>query len=310
MVQIDRSTPPTVTPAATACHAPLVTDWNVTGLARLGGADRSRVDHLRRACEAAEPLDLKVELDEADHLDRPIHFLATADAEVIGYAGLTPGEEAEACGMVDPSWRRRGVGAELLGRVRAAASSLGRDSILVICEDAGPVALAWMRRLGAALESAERRMVVRLSIPARASEEAGVPLDVRPVSDADHGAVVALLDEEFNDHPDERRLVGVDGATLVGTLRLIDAPRRTMIYGLVIDERRRGERLGTRVLAAVMAQLRAEGVGEVGLEVDPENTPAIRLYERFGFQTVTTYRYMRLPVPRPPGPGSTATAVS
>ena len=297
-----------VTPAPTTCHARLVTDWNVTGLARLG--DRSRVDHLRRACEAAEALDLKVELDEADHLDRPIHFLAVADDQVVGYAGLTPGDEAEACGMVDPSWRRRGVGAALLGRVHAAASSLRRDSILVICEDAGPVAMAWMRRLGATLESAERRMVVRLSTPPRVPAAAGAPLEVRPVSDADHGAVVALLGEEFDDHPDERRLVGVEGAAVVGTLRLIDAPRRTMIYGFAIDERRRGERLGTRMLAAVIAQLRAEGVGEVGLEVDPENTPAIRLYERFGFETVTTYRYMRLPVPRPAGRGSTATIVS
>ena len=47
------------------------------------------------------------------------------------------------------------------------------------------------------------------------------------------------------------------------------------------------------MLAAVLDQLRAEGVAEVGLEVDPDNTPAMRLYERYGFTTVTTYRYMR-----------------
>ena len=48
------------------------------------------------------------------------------------------------------------------------------------------------------------------------------------------------------------------------------------------------------MLAAVLERLRTEGVADVGLEVDPENTPAVRLYERFGFETVTTYRYMRL----------------
>jgi ribosomal protein S18 acetylase RimI-like enzyme len=83
-----------------------------------------------------------------------------------------------------------------------------------------------------------------------------------------------------------------------------------MIYGFVIDERRRGHRLGTRMLAAVIAQLRADGVGEVGLEVDPDNTPAIRLYERFGFETVTTYRYMRLSIPSPDRLGSRATALT
>jgi ribosomal protein S18 acetylase RimI-like enzyme len=273
-----------------------VAEWSVTGRARLGGEDRSNVDHLRRACEAAEQLDLKVELDEADHLDRPIHFLAAAGTELIGYAGLTPGDEAEACGMVHPSWRRRGVGTALLGGVRAAARTLARDTILVICEDAAPPALAWMRRLGATLESAERRMVVRPATQAGAPETSDDPLEVRRASEADHDAVVAVLGKEFSDRPHERRLVGVEGATVVGTLRLIDASHRTMIYGFEIDEGRRGRRLGSRMLAAVMAQLRAEGVGEVGLEVDPDNTPAIRLYERFGFETVTTYRYMRLSI--------------
>ena len=188
----------------------------------------------------------------------------------------------------------RGRDSALLAEVRGAATSLGRDSILVICEDAGPQALAWMRRLGATLESAERRMVVRLSTPAGRPVTSDPALEIRPATDADHDAVVAVLGEEFSDHPHERRLVGVDGGDVVGTLRLTDASHRTMIYGFVIDERRRGQRLGTRMLAAVMAQLRAEGVGDVGLEVDPSNTPAIRLYERFGFETVTTYRYMRL----------------
>jgi ribosomal protein S18 acetylase RimI-like enzyme len=270
-----------------------VADWSVTGWARLGGGDRSSVEHLRRACEAADPLDLKIELDEADPLERPIHFLAVTGDDVIGYAGLTPGDEAEVCGMVHPSWRRREVGTALLTRIRDAATSLSRDSILVVCEDVGPAALAWMRRLGATLESAERRMIVRLSTPAGRPVTSDPLLEVRPASDADHDGVVGVLGEEFIDHH-QRRLVGVEGPTVVGTLRLIDDLHRTMIYGFVIDERRRGQRLGTRMLAAVIAQLRAEGVGEVGLEVDPNNTPAIRLYERFGFETVTTYRYMRL----------------
>ena len=67
-----------------------------------------------------------------------------------------------------------------------------------------------------------------------------------------------------------------------------------MSYGLVIDKDRGGQRLGTRVVAVVVDRLRSQGVIEVGLEVDPDNTPAVRLYERFGFQTVTTYRYLRL----------------
>ena len=270
--------------------------WTVVGLSRLGGADRTNVDTLRRACEAAEALDLKVEVDEADRLDRPIHFLAIAGDRVIGYAGLTADDDAEACGMVHPSWRRRGIATALLAKVRGAAASLRHNSILVICEDAGPVGLAWMQRLGAEPESAERRMVVPLDSAAASPLGTDAPLEIRPATEADHDTVVALIGEEFSDHPGERRFVGLDGGKVVGTLRLTESGRRTMIYGFVIDERRRGTRLGTRMLGAVMARLVAGGIPDVGLEVNPENTPAVRLYERFGFETVTTYRYVRLAI--------------
>jgi mycothiol synthase len=279
-----------------------MTAWSVLGRARLDSGDRAKVERLRTECEALEHLDLKVEFDEAEPHDRPIHFLAVAGDQVIGYAGITATDEAEVCGMVNPSWRGKGVGTALLDAIRSAAASLERESVLVICEDAGPVAIAWMHRLGATLDSAERRMILPLAgtAPAALSDS----LETRLATDEDHDTVVAVLGEEYSDYPDERRLVGIEDDTVVGTLRLTGSPQRTMIYGLVIDEHRRGRRVGTRILATVIEQLRAEGVAEVGLEVDPDNTPAIRLYERYGFKTVTTYRYMSLAImqPAPPGP--------
>ena len=71
----------------------------------------------------------------------------------------------------------------------------------------------------------------------------------------------------------ERRLVGVADGMVVGTVRLIASPRRTMIYGFVVDPARRGQRIGTRMLATVLDQLRSEGTREVGLEVDPGEHP-------------------------------------
>ncbi len=153
-------------------------------------------------------------------------------------------------------------------------------------------------------------MVLRLTSPTAMALMAEARLDMRPATDADRDAIVQVLGEDYIDRPEERRFVAVEGAKVVGTLRLTETTQRTMIYGFVIEERQRGRRLGTRLLAAVIDQLRNEGVADVGLEVDPENTPAVRLYERFGFATVTTYRYMRLAITPPIGPSPTARSLS
>ncbi|HEY6470794.1 MAG TPA: GNAT family N-acetyltransferase [Candidatus Dormibacteraeota bacterium] len=272
-------------------------------MAALSDGDRARVADLRRTCESAEPLDLKLELEESDATGEPIHFLAEAGGTLIGYAGITPGDEAEACGMVLPASRSQGVGTELLNHVLGAGRRLGRASVLFICEDSGPVARAWLRRLGADDDSAEQRMTVR--VDAGSAPSGTAPLELRAARDSDRGALTRLLDEGHDGTPDkvaerlestrpEDFLLALDGGEIVGTLRLTGTASRTMIYGFVIDRERRGQRLGTRALAAVFDLLRSRGVTEVGLEVDPENTPAVRLYTSFGFATVTTYRYLRL----------------
>jgi ribosomal protein S18 acetylase RimI-like enzyme len=280
--------------------------WTLAGRAQLSPGDRRRIESLQRACEAAEPVDLKIELDQVDDSGGPVHFLAEADGDVIGYAGITLDRNAEACGMVHPAWRHRGVATGLLDEVRGSARRLERETILFICEDSAPVALAWMRRLGATAVAAERRMIVSIPASAPASRDA-VPIEVRLATDGDRDALLKLLGNAFAETPDEvaRRidtgpdedtLVGIDGTRVVGTLRITRTSRRSMIYGFVVDSELRGRRLGTRMLAAAFERLRAAGVTELGLEVDPDNTPAVRLYEAFGFETVTTYRYMRLAV--------------
>jgi ribosomal protein S18 acetylase RimI-like enzyme len=285
-------------------------EWTVAGRNRLGPGDRRGIERLRDVCESADPLDLKLELDEADVSGQPIHFLAEADGEVIGYAAITAEVNAEACGMVHTAFRRRGVATALLGEVRAAAARRGRESFLVICEDSGPVALAWMRRLGATAAASERRMTLRLPSGSAGSEQTSrsteTRLELRAPGGADQAALIGLLADGFSESAqqvadrlgaasDDESLVAVAGGNVVGTLRITTTSKRSMIYGFVIDRDQRGRGLGTRMLDATLARLSAAGVTEVGLEVDPENAPAVRLYQAFGFETVTTYRYMRLP---------------
>ncbi|MEU6454229.1 GNAT family N-acetyltransferase [Streptomyces sp. NPDC047065] len=59
--------------------------------------------------------------------------------------------------------------------------------------------------------------------------------------------------------------------------------RESWILGLCVAMDHRGEGLGRLLMAAILEQLRKDGIQVVRLTVEPENRVAVRLYEHFGF---------------------------
>lgn len=55
--------------------------------------------------------------------------------------------------------------------------------------------------------------------------------------------------------------------------------------GMAIFDPHRGQGFGTRLMQRLIDELTTRGVGSVSLSVDKRN-PALRLYERFGFEVV------------------------
>lgn len=282
-----------------------VTGWTIEAGAGLTPSQYKEVVRLQGVCEALEGLDLKLELVPAHKRAPKDTFLAYSADQLVGYCGISDGHDAEVCGMVDPAHRRRGIAGGLLEGALAAVAGADKESVLVICEDASPVALEWMRRRDATMDQSELRMMLRLrgapSSPTGATS-------LRSATRADRAGLVRLLSDGFPESAafiqtrlaerpaDEETLMAYEGGSLVGTTRLVSTARRTMIYGFVIDRALRGRGHGRSMMRAVLGWLRDRGISEVGLEVEPGNVAAVRLYAGFGFQVVTTYRYMRLPV--------------
>jgi len=282
--------------------------WRIESRPGLSPAELSAVRLLAQVCEEDGGQDLKVTPRERDDTSPLTQFLALSGERIVGYCGVDEGTDAEICGMVHPGSRFGGIGSALLGASLAATGALGKESALVICEEAHHPAIDWMRRRGATLDSSELRMVRRLDgsdglpsgasglelRPARADD---APVLRRLLGDGFPGTEVDTLDAMISrtgsgDEP----LVAWEGGDTVGTLRVYHTPARSMVYGLVIDRALRGRGYGRAVMVAALEVLGARGVGEVSLEVLPENEAAVRLYTRLGFTTSTTYRYMRLVV--------------
>ena len=63
------------------------------------------------------------------------------------------------------------------------------------------------------------------------------------------------------------------------------------IAALAVDAAARGQGVGSRLLEAIFAKARADGLAAVRLEVVDTNTGARELYERLGFKVVKTEHY-------------------
>ena len=81
-------------------------------------------------------------------------------------------------------------------------------------------------------------------------------------------------------------VVAVDGETVVGYCGIWNVCGEAEIIdvGVLSEYRKRG--IGKGLLEAVFQYMREKGIGVLSLEAREDNTPALRLYEKLGFEKV------------------------
>lgn len=58
------------------------------------------------------------------------------------------------------------------------------------------------------------------------------------------------------------------------------------VLSIAVDPKHQGKGIGRRLLEAGIRYMESRGIKKVKLEVRPENTPAVKLYESFGFYPI------------------------
>jgi GNAT superfamily N-acetyltransferase len=77
----------------------------------------------------------------------------TASGRLVALAHLLwDGEENEVAVVVEDTWQRRGIGAELLRKLVALATEAGRDSVYAVTQATNTGMVATMRTLGLPLD--------------------------------------------------------------------------------------------------------------------------------------------------------------
>ena len=82
------------------------------------------------------------------------------------------------------------------------------------------------------------------------------------------------------------RTVGDPDGPVLGFNIIRQADDEAEILSIAVDPKGRGRGLGESLMREAILRLRANRVAKLILEVDESNEPAVKLYNRLGFQTV------------------------
>lgn len=236
--------------------------------------------------------------------DRVEDLLWWEGDRLVGFLGIYGFETLpELAGMVDPDARRRGIGTALLDAAISLCRDRGALRPLLIVPRASPTGRRLALRCGGVLDHSEHALVLSGDpitgphgpVGLRRATVADIPLISRLVELGFGGPAPDDLASRLDSTYERTVIVELDGSA-VGTLRFRHDAEGARIYAFVIDPAWRGRGIGRAALGRACEQLRAEGTGWIGLEVDAENDRALTLYTSVGFTPIATEDYFALPL--------------
>jgi len=218
--------------------------------------------------------------------------------ELVGFAGIYAFGSAtpEVTGMVDPSHRRRGIGARLFDEMTALCSARGSTRFLLVAPRSSTGALRLASSRGGELDHSEHALALRGAV---ADGPVDPSIALRPAVQADAGDVQRLVAAAFGhpfgpldlESPEEPTFIAERDGLVIATLRVHRTSEGWGVYGFAVDPPSQGQGIGRDLLRRVCREASAAGVTRVHLEVSVENDRALGLYTSLGFAHEATEDY-------------------
>src|SRR6185437_9776028 len=104
---------------------------------------------------------------------------------LVGFLGLYGfgAPTVELAGMVDPEYRRRGIGTELVAAAQPLIAERGYTKVLLVCPRAGESGARFAERLGGELDHSEHALVL-VGAPTDGPADPGTTLRAATADDA------------------------------------------------------------------------------------------------------------------------------
>jgi ribosomal protein S18 acetylase RimI-like enzyme len=262
---------------------------------------------LERRVVSADGGRLKLEWDALRHrAGRDVEdLLWWSDGRLLGFLGIYSHSAPvlELAGMVDPDFRRHGIGAALVDEALQVCHERAHTATLLVVPRMSVAGRALALRRGGTLDHSEHALRLlgqprEVHIDPLVMIRAATLQDLPGVYELWFGWRPSARDDPGGDRPasvDPNIFVVERQRELIGTVRLIPEGDTAGVYGFVIRPDHQGRGIGRDVLHRLCLRARAGGAKSVNLEVATDNDRALNLYTSLGFTQVTTEDYYTLP---------------
>jgi ribosomal protein S18 acetylase RimI-like enzyme len=261
------------------------------------------IKQLQRLCEECDKIQLKLNWDMLNNRqEEKKYFFKYEKEELIAFLGVYGfGNKVELCGMVKPENRRQGVFTQLFSDALHVIETRNYHTVLLNAPGSSITAKGFLQSVPCTFNMTEYQMQWSKTdiadcqdVIVRASDahdlEIEIQLDIQCFNFTRDEAV------EFNhrirkENKQDSYIIENDNQR-VGKIRIDYSTGDAWIYSFAIFPEFQGNGIGRKALAKVVSDQHNKGY-EVFLDVEAENSHALRLYESCGFKLYQSQDYYK-----------------
>ena len=260
------------------------------------------IAHLQHVCELEDSLQLKLNWDflqTRSEQERNDYFYYE-DGKLVGFIALYGfGSKVEICGMVDPSYRRKGTFTALFFHVMKVVKERKYTTILLNAPSNSKSAKEFLKTVPCTYTFSEYQMkwqeteliedesvVLRMATPRDFETE--VLLDVQCFGE-DETSAREFTKQIKEENLQQTYIIETKGKT-VGKIRLSISHDEAWIFGFAVFPEYQGKGIGKKALSRIVLREHRAGY-PIFLEVEAKNANALKLYESCGFKAFYSQDY-------------------
>lgn len=232
------------------------------------------------------------------------------DGNLVGYLSLFTFDcdEAEVSVMVHPKYRHQGIYKKLIAEALLELQQRRISKCLYICPQGSRIDENYLKRFQAeyVFSQVEMRATEIPTFP----QLPDVQLRLGELSDLPLIAKIGMLGfnasfdealQRFSENMREKNrrvwLLSTEKHQNIGKIHVrYDDNRTAFLHDLCILPEYRGNRYALAMILKTMQMLRQSGQGVFMLDVECNNTGALKLYEMCGFKKISAYNFWRIPL--------------